>query len=263
MSETGTREWSESSVNCCLGCSHGCLYCYARSMALRFKRIASGEDWATERIDERAVEKTYNKRKGVVMFPTTHDITPGTYDASMTVLLKLLRSGNQVLIVSKPRPSVWSRLLLVLEPYLSQVTLRFSIGTLDEAITTFWESGAPTPWERVSVLQAAHGQGFRTSISMEPLLCPGAALTEVHLLRRYVTDTLWIGMANRLHQRCAWAATKLSRGRLQLDPMINTLEISQSEILTLYDWLRDVPKLRWKDSYRKLLATHGIEVRND
>ena len=47
--KTGTREWSEHSVNCRQGCTNGCLYCYARAQALRFGRITSGDAWTQER----------------------------------------------------------------------------------------------------------------------------------------------------------------------------------------------------------------------
>ena len=47
--KTGTREWSEQSINCCVGCAHACLYCYARANALRFGRLTRGGDWAEER----------------------------------------------------------------------------------------------------------------------------------------------------------------------------------------------------------------------
>ena len=46
MKTTGTHEWCDSNVNCYYGCSRNCRYCYARHMAIRFKRIEKHEDWA-------------------------------------------------------------------------------------------------------------------------------------------------------------------------------------------------------------------------
>ena len=34
----GVEEWAKHSANCFYGCSHDCQYCYAKSMAVRFKR---------------------------------------------------------------------------------------------------------------------------------------------------------------------------------------------------------------------------------
>ena len=35
---TGTQEWAASNVNIQDGCEHDCRYCYAKTMAIRFKR---------------------------------------------------------------------------------------------------------------------------------------------------------------------------------------------------------------------------------
>ena len=35
----GTREWSEKTFNCCEGCSHDCLYCYAKEGATRYTNL--------------------------------------------------------------------------------------------------------------------------------------------------------------------------------------------------------------------------------
>ena len=32
----GTSEWSVKTINCCTGCSHDCLYCYAKEMGNHF-----------------------------------------------------------------------------------------------------------------------------------------------------------------------------------------------------------------------------------
>ena len=56
----GTREWATKTVNCCTGCSHDCRYCYARGMAVRFKRMNPG-DWHREQIRERDVFKRAQK----------------------------------------------------------------------------------------------------------------------------------------------------------------------------------------------------------
>jgi len=77
---SGTREWARSNVNVSNGCSHDCRYCYARNMAVRFKR-KTAETWHLEEIDKDKVSKGYGKRRGTIMFPTTHDITPGIFES--------------------------------------------------------------------------------------------------------------------------------------------------------------------------------------
>src|SRR5271157_6268802 len=94
----GVGEWSDHSLNCVAGCSHTCGYCFARGIAARFKRIAP-EKWKDEKI---VPYKKIGKRKGTIMFPSSHDITPVTLDHCIEFLDMLLSAGNNVLLVSKP-----------------------------------------------------------------------------------------------------------------------------------------------------------------
>jgi hypothetical protein len=53
-SKFGVQEWAEHSMNFQTGCEHGCVYCYAREQALRFKWINTWEEWETPKIRETA-----------------------------------------------------------------------------------------------------------------------------------------------------------------------------------------------------------------
>ena len=74
----GTREWSQSSYNIQIGCEHGCIYCYARRMNQRFPKVRI-PDWTQPVIRAAAVQKAWTKHDGIIMFPTTHDITPANF----------------------------------------------------------------------------------------------------------------------------------------------------------------------------------------
>jgi len=167
---TGTREWSGSSVNCCTGCANGCLYCYGRELALRRGAIKQGWEWTRQR--PRKPLKRYGRHRGVVMFPSVHDITPENLSACLEVLDKLLRAGNRVLVVSKPRLACIQRLCSVLAAYRAQMEFRFSIGAVSDELLGMWEPGAPSLGERLDCLAWAAGHGFATSVSCEPLLEP-------------------------------------------------------------------------------------------
>ena len=78
----GTQEWSVKTVNCCTGCSHDCLYCYAKEMATRFMQVTTAE-WPLERIRTKDVNKRHKKYDGQVMFPSSHDITPSNLSADL------------------------------------------------------------------------------------------------------------------------------------------------------------------------------------
>ena len=129
---TGTNEWAASSVNIQRGCSHGCAYCYANANSVRFKQVEPG-CWKDEVLNQSKVDRAYGKRKGTIMFPTTHDITPGNVEEALTVLKKILVSGNQVLIVSKPHFEIIERMCGELDAWKAQILFRFTIGSGDSS----------------------------------------------------------------------------------------------------------------------------------
>ncbi len=253
---TGTYEWADINANACLGCPHGCLYCYARTNALRYKRISSRDEWLIERLNLKILDKKWPKSNKVIMFPTTHDITPTNLEHCIKVLRNMLIPGNKVLIVSKPHLSCIQRLCSELEAYKDQILFRFTIGSIDEGICSFWEPGAPSPAERYHALEYAFKQGFQTSVSMEPMLhdCHDAIVT-FWFLKRYVTDTIWIGKMNKLR-------TRVDMSSPDNEFMVKDLENKQcdKEILRLVERLKDEPKVRWKDSIKAVIKQYP-EVR--
>jgi len=272
--KTGTREWSEHSVNCCLGCRHGCLYCYARANATRWGRIADPADWTVERPFDQATALANRRFKGVVMFPTTHDITPlagadlGTLEACVRTLYALLRAGNRVLIVSKPHRAVIGRLCEFLRPWRDgeQVEFRFSIGTLSEELAAFWEPGAPPIAERIDALAHAFAAGYATSVSAEPLLdcLPLAAESLVEAVEPWVRETIWIGCMNKIAQRTAWwrqprryeVLTDHEARIRELEAEITRLKAGYGPVnlRLIHRRLGHNPNVRWKDSIQQVLG---------
>lgn len=283
--KTGTREWSEASVNCCLGCAHGCLYCYARHAALHPRyggpgMIADGSEWVHERPagwdetretsgDWTAARKYHRKYAGTVMFPTQHDITPGNSRECRVVLACLLTAGNRVLVVSKAsREGALDVLTNWVTRYRERVEVRVTIGGLDERLREFWEPGAPPFAERIAVLKDLHAAGIPTSVSCEPLLDPPAARQLAAWVGPFCSGDIWIGMANKLRQRTDWLRDSrviTPPGLLDaLDREIERLEAGQTpeKIREVYEALKGDPKIRWKDSYADALRKQGIEVGN-
>ncbi len=149
----GTTEWAKYNENIIQGCAHDCSYCYAKAMAIRFKR-SSTEKWSREFIrDERYLEKAFPKRHGRIMFPTTHDITPEHVDQCLRFLKNVLTAGNEVLIVTKPHPECIVVLCRELHPYKDQILFRFTIGSVDSDTLKSWEPNAPSFDERLASLR--------------------------------------------------------------------------------------------------------------
>lgn len=199
MTTKGTKEWADSNVNCYYGCSNNCRYCYARFMAFRFKRIESYEEWETMKPNVKAINKGYRKRKGRVMFPTSHDITKDSFDNCWKVLKKLLVSGNEVLITTKPDFDCIDILTVRLQPYKEQVQFRFTITSKENNILEFFEPNAPNYEERLTALSFAYKNGYKTSVSIEPYL----DMYLIPLIREiapYCTESIWIGTMSNLHK---------------------------------------------------------------
>lgn len=90
----GTNEWANETANCLSGCSHDCRYCYAKTMALRFKERSgkTRESWHIETPALSGVLSVCKKEPCKVMFPSTHDLTPDSKDCWMEALRLLIES---------------------------------------------------------------------------------------------------------------------------------------------------------------------------
>lgn len=249
---TGTKEWATSTVNAIEGCSHNCWYCYARSNAARFKRRPA-DWWHVEKTMFAVSTQRFGKRRGRVMFPSAHDITPANLHACLDVLRRLLRAGNEVLVVSKPHLACVKEICQDEEVRRSPrhlLTFRFTIGSRDDRVLSFWEPGAPSLVVREASLRYAFLNGFNTSVSAEPMLDTEPDLLIERVLG-LVTDTLWLGRANSLAARLSLNGAPpevLEAGR--------KLMADQSD-----DWCRDLyerwrhhPKIRFKDSIKRVVG---------
>ena len=245
---TGTREWAKHSDNAMEGCGHNCLYCYARAKDKR-----ADVSWSTE--TPLPPRSRTGKKTGAIMFPTNHDLTPGNLGVTLPALEALLVAGNDVLVVSKPHLSVIQALCLHLAGHEDRLLFRFTIGSVSDEDLAFWEPGAPTFAERLKALAHARQAGFRTSVSMEPLLSPDedTILTTVAVLDPHVTDSIWLGKMNHAEERLrangVWERPGVQERTLAL------LESQSDErILRLYSALKDNPKVRWKESIKQVVG---------
>ena len=160
----GTKEWSDYSANFQTGCENGCLYCYARERITATKKMTS-DMWMSPVIRQKDVDKNYRLRlkedgsPQICMMPSSHDATENNINEFIIVVKKILKAGNPVLIVSKPRLPCIMRLCDELKPYKGRVMFRFTIGSSDPEVLKFWEPGATSYAERLECLEYAFRQG--------------------------------------------------------------------------------------------------------
>jgi len=248
--KTGTREWAATNVNIQLGCEHDCRYCYARSSAVRFK-WANNMSWSTPIINQQAVDMHYGKKRGVVMFPSTHDITPNNYNECMVVILKLLDAGNHVLIVSKPHTDCIGPMCERLAAYKEQIEFRFTIGSAQDAVLAFWEPGAPRFKERLECLKLAHFKNYRTSVSAEPYLDDGVENLYIRCFR-YITESFWIGILRQFKRRVDRSTISVEQMYDYVTPLLKCQQ--ENPVRRLYEKLNGRPLIKWKDSIREMLT---------
>ena len=242
----GTSEWSVKTVNCCTGCSHDCLYCYAKVLAIKRKQITANQ-WPFERIRQHDVKKKHRKKYDrQIMFPSTHDITPTNLDACMTVLKKLLDSGNQVLVVSKPHLECIEKICEQFMRYRGQILFRFTIGACDDGILSFWEPNAPSYDERKNCLVYAREAGFKTSVSVEPMLDSENIDLLINDLIPYITDAIWIGTMNHTGRFG-------KNANLVLQQAIGKIRMGQTKsiIKAIYEHHKNNSMIKWKAEIKK------------
>jgi DNA repair photolyase len=245
----GTQEWAVENANFISGCFHNCKYCYSKEMAIRFKRKTSS-NWEVEDVDTKQVFKKRKKVNGVIMFPSSHDITPQNLNYSMIFLNNLLESGNKVLLVTKPHLAIIEEICNKSIIHKENLLFRFTIGSTNTNTLKFWEINAPSFNERKQSLIYAYNKGFSTSVSCEPML-DDTAEELVSVLSPYVTDSIWIGKANFLLRRLKMngitdiETTNRANELLQLQ--------SDEKIKSLYNNLMNNKKVKWKESIKKVV----------
>jgi DNA repair photolyase len=248
---SGTKEWAVENVNVVRGCEHRCRYCFARRRARDLKRIHSFDEWGTTYNQERPAEVKKGRKNygGTVMFPTTHDITPQFLEPCVQVLHQLLDAGNRVLIVTKPHLDCTQRLCREFSTFKSQILFRFTIGAMNDAVLSFWDTHAPSFTERFKCLKHAHQKGFETSVSVEPMLDPPNVVQLFHRLEPYVTHSIWLGKMNQIHNRVqpSDAAERQACDRLEGQQ-------SDENIRGIFAQLKDEPLVRWKDSIKQVMG---------
>ena len=246
----GTYEWAAETVNIINGCKHDCKYCYSKSMAIRFKR-KTADNWKNEEVRTNGALKYSKKVDGTIMYPSTHDIHPDNLEYHISFIRRLLEHGNSLLIVSKPHIKSINEICNIFAGYKDMILFRFTIGSSNSETLNFWEPGAPDYSERIEALKIAWNSGYRTSVSCEPML-DNKIVDVIDDVYDYVTDAIWLGKANYLMRRL-----KINmHNDMTTIKKANNLLLWQSDnnIISLYNKLKNNPKIKWKESIKSVIG---------
>ncbi|MFT5698469.1 MAG: DNA repair photolyase [Desulforhopalus sp.] len=245
----GTREWAVAEINCSRGCTHGCLYCYARYDAVTRKQLVSEVGWSRCQDLKEELNRIHPLYDGQVMFPAAHDIIPENLESCVKVLANLLEAGNRVLVVSKPHLTCIQRLCQEFFDVRDRLLFRFTITARDPQILKFWEPGAPDYQERLMSLRSCFERGFATSVSIEPMLDHEDVVAMVHELHPFVSHSIWIGKMNKIDSRVSSETESMQYEIAR----INSGQ-SDEQIKRLYEKLKNVDIIRWKESIKEVVG---------
>ena len=162
-------------LNPYIGCSHGCIYCYAREYT-RYREVAT--NWGKivivkENLVEVLKREIKTHRKGVVGVGTITDAyqyIEKDYELTRRSIEILLEHGFRLSIQTKSPLVI--RDLDILIDYRKSVDVGFTITTVDDDIAKHIEPNAPPPRYRVEALYNISSYGIETWIFLGPII-PG------------------------------------------------------------------------------------------
>ncbi len=168
-------------INAYRGCSHACTYCFARPTHA-YLGLDAGRDFETKIVVKvNAVElaraETAPGRWGsdlIAMGTNTDPYQPaeGKYRLTRGIVKVLAERRIPFSILTKSPLVLRDLELLTAAAREADVSVNFSIGTLDEEVWKATEPGTPHPGRRVEAVARLRAAGIRSGVLVAPVL-PG------------------------------------------------------------------------------------------
>ena len=171
----------EYTINCYRGCSHACVYCFARP-SHDYLGLGIGEDFDRKIVVKiNAVELTRAQTEprkwaghSIAMGTNTDPYQPaeGKYRLTRGVVEVLTERANPFSLLTKSPLVLRDRHLLAEAARRAEITVSFSVGTLDTDIWKRSEPGTPHPRQRLEAVRKLKEHGISSGVLVAPLL-PG------------------------------------------------------------------------------------------
>ncbi|HEY4412489.1 MAG TPA: radical SAM protein [Gaiellaceae bacterium] len=256
------------SLNPYMGCAHRCTFCYVRAFERRADRPSDDRYGASIRVKTNVAEVLRRElarpswqREGIAIGAATDPYQPaeGRYKLTRACLEVLSAAANPFAIITRGPMIVRDLDLLVEASKRADVSVTFSIPTLDVEIWRRTEPGTAPPHQRLRALTQLVDAGVKAGVGMAPIL-PGLSdkpelLAEVVRAARAAGATgVW---ANLLYLK---PGTK--------EHFISALEQDWPELLPQYEQLYArrayLPAEKTspvREQVRELARKHGIRDR--
>jgi len=179
-------------INAYRGCSHACVYCFARPTH-DYLGLGIGEDFERKivvkvnAVERLRAELAAPKWRGdpIAMGTNTdpYQRAEGKYHLTQGIIGALADAANPFSILTKSTLILRDLELLVAAAARTSVRASLSIGTLDEQVWRLTEPGTPHPRRRVEAVARLNDAGIPCGVLIAPVL-PGLSdadeqLTEV------------------------------------------------------------------------------------
>jgi DNA repair photolyase len=171
-------DWS---LNPYMGCAHRCTFCYVRSFEQRADRPADDRYGRSIRVKinvaevlRRELSRPSWKRDLVIIGAATdpYQSAEGKYRLTRACLEELSRARNPLGIIT--RGTLVARDIDVLQEASrrAEVSVSFSVATLDDEVWRATEPGTPPPRQRLRVVRMLVDAGIKAGVGIAPVL-PG------------------------------------------------------------------------------------------
>ncbi len=171
----------EYTINAYRGCSHACVYCFARPTHA-YLDLGIDEDFdrkivvkinAVERLRAELQPRTWGGHL-IAMGTNTdpYQRCEGKYSLTRGIIETLVEFANPFSILTKSTLVLRDKQLLLEASRRTRVRVDLSIGTLDEEVWKATEPGTPHPRQRVKAVEQLNAAGIPCGVLIAPIL-PG------------------------------------------------------------------------------------------
>jgi DNA repair photolyase len=258
-------EWS---LNPYMGCVHRCTFCYVRSFEQRAERPADDRYGTSIRVKpniaevlRRELHRTGPRDDGIAIGAATDPYQPaeGRYRLTRACIEVLRDAGQPFSIITRGPLIVRDIDVLVEAARRADVSVTFSVPTIDDDVWRTTEPGTAPPRQRLRALKTLVQAGVRAGVGLAPIL-PGLSDHPDQLAR--------VVEAAREAGACGVWANLLYLRPGTREHFLSCLARDWPELLPDYErlyagraYLPQVEAQPAKDAVRRLARSHGIRDR--
>jgi len=166
-------------INPYRGCSHGCVYCFARNTHT-YLEFDSGHDFDTQIVVKVNAPVLLRRELRVARWSGEHiamgtnvdcyQRAEGRYQLMPGIITALTEAANPFSILTKGTLILRDIDLLAKAAEVTDVGLNVSVGIVDKSLSRSLEPGTPAPDRRLAVCAALTERGLRCGVLMGPVV---------------------------------------------------------------------------------------------